>query len=318
MILDKTDTLDKPQLIDGLVAQRGTLRHILRTSDDDAMAHLKRTITPEHFQDEHCRAVATALWMCYENNDPFDFEAVGKYLQEGLELEAFTALFSEVMPTPTGGAHRFIDCAHTVLNWKRVAAKANDNGNASASTCSGFKLHSLAEIAARPPREHLIEGVLYADGTSLITAKQATYKTFFALDMALCVATGDAWHGRAVKSGAVVYIAAEGAAGIVKRVQAWCAEHRCELPANFHIIDEPAQIADAAVRARFIETVAAVEPALIVVDTLARCAVGMDENSAKDMGEFVEALRVLAAHTGAHVQTVHHKGSLHETEKIVR
>jgi hypothetical protein len=47
-------------------------------------------------------------------------------------------------------------------------------------------------------------------------------------------------------------------------------------------------------------------PQLIVLDTLARCAVGLDENNAGDMGTFADALGDLARATGAHVLTVHH------------
>jgi hypothetical protein len=49
-------------------------------------------------------------------------------------------------------------------------------------------------------------------------------------------------------------------------------------------------------------------PALIVIDTLARCFVGGDENSAKDMGLFVQACRGLQAATGGALLVVHHTG----------
>jgi putative DNA primase/helicase len=47
---------------------------------------------------------------------------------------------------------------------------------------------------------------------------------------------------------------------------------------------------------------------VIVLDTLARCFIGGDENSAKDMGLFVEGCRRLQQETGATVIAIHHAG----------
>ena len=169
-----------------------------------------------------------------------------------------------------------------------------------------FKFSTLGEVMTRPDPEFLIERVLVAGATSLLTAKHASFKSFIALDMALCVATGKPWHGFKVKRGAVIYIAAEGAAGIKKRARAWLDYHDEATPENFLVVDVPVQIADDATRAAFIAEVLALEPVFIVLDTLARCAVGLEENSSKDMGAFADALGKLAHATGAHVLCVHH------------
>jgi hypothetical protein len=169
-----------------------------------------------------------------------------------------------------------------------------------------FELLTLRELEARPSPDWLIPDVITCGKTSLMTAKHASFKSFMTLGMGLCVAGGLPWYGRGVARGAVVYVAAEGASGITKRARAWCIENACEMPRDFHVIDKPAQIHNEATRRAFVETIAAVSPVLIILDTLARCAVGMDENSARDMGEFADALGQLAEETGAHVMTVHH------------
>lgn len=43
-----------------------------------------------------------------------------------------------------------------------------------------------------------------------------------------------------------------------------------------------------------------------MLDTLARCAIGLEENSSKEMGLFAEAMRLVSVQTGAHVMVVHH------------
>lgn len=50
------------------------------------------------------------------------------------------------------------------------------------------------------------------------------------------------------------------------------------------------------------------KPSLIVIDTLARCFVGGDENSAQDMGRLVQAITYLKRETGAAVLLLHHCG----------
>lgn len=59
-----------------------------------------------------------------------------------------------------------------------------------------------------------------------------------------------------------------------------------------------------------------ITPVLIVVDTLARCFVGGDKNSAQEMGEFVGGLDWLKQKTGAAVMVLHHTGKkAQETER---
>ena len=49
-------------------------------------------------------------------------------------------------------------------------------------------------------------------------------------------------------------------------------------------------------------------PDLIVIDTLARTLVGADENSAKEVGEYIAAVDLIRKETGAAVLLVHHIG----------
>ena len=75
-------------------------------------------------------------------------------------------------------------------------------------------------------------------------------------------------------------------------------------------MDEPVNfVAPDKVRAFIAEIEKTVgKPVLIVVDTLARCFVGGEENSAKEMGEFVDGIEMVRRKTGATVLVVHHTG----------
>ena len=111
-----------------------------------------------------------------------------------------------------------------------------------------FCFSPLAKILTLPDPIFLVHRLLTVGGTSLLTAKHASFKSFIALDISLSVATGRLWHGYEVRRGPVLYIAAEGISGIKKRAAAWLAHHNTTTPDNFHVLDIPFQIADAAAR----------------------------------------------------------------------
>jgi hypothetical protein len=56
-----------------------------------------------------------------------------------------------------------------------------------------------------------------------------------------------------------------------------------------------------------------VEPALIVIDTVARAMPGKNENSAQDMGELIASMDLLRELWGAAVVAVHHTGHVAES-----
>ncbi len=175
-----------------------------------------------------------------------------------------------------------------------------------------FHFLTLSDVLSRPEPAFLVERLLTVGGTSLLTAKHASFKSFFALDIALSVALGRKFHDLQCRQGRVVYVAAEGASGLKKRAAAWLQHHEASAPANLVILDRPFQVADSAQRAEFVAVTASLKPQLIVIDTLARCSVGLEENSAGDMGKFADALGDLARETGAHVLCLHHNNKLGE------
>ncbi len=169
-----------------------------------------------------------------------------------------------------------------------------------------FHFHRLNDVMGWEEPGWLIEQFLTLGGTSMVTAKHASFKSFLCMDMALCVATGRAFHGIEVQKGSVVYIAAEGASGLKSRALAWSVHHKTPLPDNFYILNVPFELTNPEILDSFIREVSELEPSLILLDTLARCAVGLEENSSKDMGQFSGAVIRLAQTTGAHVLTIHH------------
>lgn len=165
--------------------------------------------------------------------------------------------------------------------------------------------------------EPLIEGLLDKGAMCVLYGPSNVGKSFLALDMAAHVALGRPWGGRKVAAGGVVYVVAEGARGVYKRVAAlgrkmgpaWAA-------APFWIIPQPVDLSSpAGDMARLIEAVQGCARqcgpegvCLVVVDTLARVMAGADENTALDMGRLVGVFDRVRAATGAHLMVVHHTG----------
>lgn len=178
------------------------------------------------------------------------------------------------------------------------------------------KLASLwfDQVAIDDGTDYLVKGLLSDPGLSMIYGPSGCGKSFLATDLALAVARGVPWFDRRVRTGGVVYIAAEGQYGFKKRLaayrQAYLGEGETAIP--FRLVPVPVQVAEGRDKAELIRLIEEGCPdggpiRLVVIDTLARTITG-DENSAEDMSRFVAALTAVQAATSAHVMIVHHCG----------
>lgn len=177
-----------------------------------------------------------------------------------------------------------------------------------------FDLVRASEMELAEP-EFIVHRLLETSVLALAFGEPGCGKSFWAIDLVACLATGKAFHGRAVKRGVVVYIAGEGHNGLRRRLEAWQRHHGIGLDgAPLFISRRPAQFLDSASAravADAVDEVVAAEgpPVLIVVDTLARNFGPGDENSTAEMGAFVAAMDDLKArYPGCAVLIVHHSG----------
>jgi hypothetical protein len=163
-----------------------------------------------------------------------------------------------------------------------------------------------------PDPEPLIFNTLDRGSVAMLAGHRGTYKSFMALDMAACVAQGIPWQDRETERANVLYVAAEGALGMKHRVNAW------ELSRGEDMTDSGFAIWSGAVNLgkvldvqRLIWVIQRFGFALVIIDTLARCSTGLEENSAKDMGIVVDNLyRLLAATPDGRgtILPLHHTG----------
>ncbi|MFA9203612.1 MAG: helicase RepA family protein [Flavobacteriales bacterium] len=182
---------------------------------------------------------------------------------------------------------------------------------------NGFGLVHISDLLSDiRPTDWLIHGFFESDSMSLLFGDPAAGKSFVAIDLAACIATGKDWHGHKTKQGAVIYIAGEGMNGISKRFKAWSMHNNTELHnAPLFVSKRSAQLSDEALAKEAADVVSgicsehSITPALIVIDTLARNFGAADENSTRDMNAFISNVdSLLRIPYNACVLIVHHAG----------
>lgn len=181
-----------------------------------------------------------------------------------------------------------------------------------------FRLLSIERLRAFPDLEWLVKDIIPEGALCEMHGMPNVGKSFLALDIALAVATGNECLGQSVAQGDVVYVAAEGARGLKPRVNAWLTARgpKCE-PKTLHVLPTAVQLLDPKEITELVEVITedGIRPKLIVIDTLARCFVGGDESSARDMGLVISNIDELRHATGASILIVHHTTKDGRTER---
>lgn len=162
-------------------------------------------------------------------------------------------------------------------------------------------------------RGHLdwfVYGVLPRAEISAVIGDSGSGKTFFVLDVVMCVAAGMQWRGKKTKPGRVVYVAAEGAQGIKARVDAWSRHHGVPLESvDLHIIGAAPSLLnpeDVKLLVKALRKLGRID--LLVIDTLAQVTPGAAENSSEDMGRALAHCKTLHSAINATVLLVGHTG----------
>ena len=166
---------------------------------------------------------------------------------------------------------------------------------------------------SRKPVSWLVKDFFELNAVSMIWGPPGSGKSFVAMDIAACVATGVKWNGNRVDQGAVFYFAGEGHEGLGRRLDAWTISTGVDCSEDFFISDFAINMFDEKEAQQVVEeirqTVTNNPVKLIVIDTLARSMIGGDENSAVDMSKFMNYLdRFLIKPLKSNVLIIHHSG----------
>lgn len=163
-------------------------------------------------------------------------------------------------------------------------------------------------------QQYLIDDLIDL-GTMVVTYGDSNVgKTYVKLDQCFHIAAGKEWNGHKVKQGLVVYVAAEGGRGFLKRMAAFKKHYGVDklpftlVPCPIDLQSSNADTAKLVKLVREEETHFGQKCVLVVIDTLARAMGGGDENTAVDMSKLVVHSDRLRAATGATVDFIHHTG----------
>lgn len=220
----------------------------------------------------------------------------------------------------------FVSREGTAAEVEFDAAELRPLDGAGASNSQGlpppeYKLHTAEEILNWPAPVWLIMGLLPSGAFAVLYGEPGSFKSFLALDWALHLAAGRDWCRTCAKKVMVVYVAAEGVGGLKKRLDAWLSHNELGAAdlANFRVVNIPVELLNMQHVEAFVETLSEelekTPPGLIIFDTLSRCMVGGDENSAKDMGLFVRAVDQIRRKFSATALVVHHAGKNSKSER---
>lgn len=175
-----------------------------------------------------------------------------------------------------------------------------------------FNIRSHADFAGQVRSVRwIVKDFLPHAQLGVLFGESGSGKTFASYDLCAAICRGIEWNGKRVTKGRVLYVVAEGVAGFVNRIKAYCHQQGIK-PSDIDMdvisdltpnLLEPAQITD------LIKDIKKQEPYdLIVMDTFAQVMPGANENSGEDVGKALAECKRIHRHTGAMVLLVHHSG----------
>ena len=162
------------------------------------------------------------------------------------------------------------------------------------------------------PQEWLVEDMFPARSLNAIVGVSDSFKSFFAIHLACCIATGTPFFGKDVQQGPVLFLAPEGGEGVPKRREAWKIEHGwqdCYVPfftrsASFSFSDED----NLQFLRNKLNVASEFAPKAVFFDTLGQSLGGYDENSAKDINRVARYLNDLKSEFNCSFFWVDHAG----------
>lgn len=169
------------------------------------------------------------------------------------------------------------------------------------------------------PVPMLVQRLIPRAGITFLGGQSGAGKSFVAIDLAVAVATGEAFFGHEViEAGCVIYVAAEGAASIATRLAAAKKARGIDEKLPVATVTAIGNLSDAKVRREFIRKLEAVaktlrdrhgvDVKLIIVDTIAAAFSMKDENAAGEVNAVCKAAAELGDAIGAAVLAVAHYG----------
>lgn len=180
---------------------------------------------------------------------------------------------------------------------------------------SRFHFKDESEQDEAPDARWLIPELIVERSTILMYGARASYKSLLALDIMMGVAAMQETFGvMPLSGGPVFYGAHEGQGALRKHRRAWRIAKGIEGKVDFFLGNAP-RIMNQEDIEEFGDQIEmrcdklGKAPAMICLDTVAKCMLGMDENSVKDASIMIQFVESLVESFGCAVMAVHHSGT---------
>jgi hypothetical protein len=178
-----------------------------------------------------------------------------------------------------------------------LAVDADSAAPRSMADARPYQIVAADDLHKLPPLTWIIQGEIVERGMCVLFGESGVGKSFVALDYAMRIAAAGQ---------PVLYAPTEGEGGYRKRVEAWKAFHKIHALPSLFFIFGGISLHDEKLMTTLLPELKRLSPKLMVIDTLAMGMVGLDENSARDVGLFMASCRRVMRELETALLLVHH------------
>ncbi len=170
---------------------------------------------------------------------------------------------------------------------------------------------SDAELVMQPaPIKWLVRHWLQAESVIVVHGPSTVGKSFQVVDWGLCIAYKNEWNGEKIYRGTVAYCAGEGHHGLRGRIAAWRQANGVTETGRFFLSKTAKPLDTAEGLQSIIAEIRSLPetPSLVIIDTLSKFMIELDENSNKDINFLIKQAETIMREFNTSVLIVHHTG----------
>jgi hypothetical protein len=165
------------------------------------------------------------------------------------------------------------------------------------------------------PPDYLIAGLIERGTITVLTADTGAGKSWVAMALSVCVASGKSFLERAVQKGCVIYVDEENPQRIPRsrlRALGMTNEHRDRL---HYYSRKGFTVGDPTTNARLVEQITKVGADLLVIDTLMAATTVSEINDNNEVVAFYKAMRAVTEQTGVTILITHHERKVQQGQR---
>lgn len=203
---------------------------------------------------------------------------------------------------------------YSMLDWApatELTAKV-DQATGEVVIEESIKVLTYEDLLAIPAPKWWVHGLLKQSSLAILAGAGGLGKTFLALYLAVCIASGIPWFGRSVTKGKVLYVGAEGVEDFAKRLGAISDYHNIRIEAfkdNMRFVEAGVNLSDNDSMDAFAKVLSEYEFDVIILDTFSQLTSVQNENDASQVSAVLKVKRKLRAlKPGSTILTIHHAG----------